>query len=111
MRLKHVLLAAVVAAALGLATPRSHAQVVAGGYLGFGSPGVVTYGAPVVAPAPFVATPVLPYATGYPVVVPRPWIGSPYYYGAGWGYGPGYYGVRRGYYGHHYHRGYGRYRW
>ena len=97
---------------LCVAAPRTEAQVVTGGYVGFGNPGfggAVGFGTPMVAPAP-----VVPYVAPYPaVVVPRPMVVSPMM-GAGWGYGPRYYGPR--YYGNRfygprcYHRGYGR-RW
>jgi len=91
MQPKHYLLAFVVAVVLSVLTPRSEAQVI-GGYVGYGSPGVVTYGAPVIAPAPVFAAPVVPYTT---VVAPRPWIGPrPRYYGPGWGYPTPYYGTR-----------------
>jgi len=111
MSVKQVFLAAALAMVLAVATPRSHAQVISGGYVGFGTPGFggVVAGAPVLAPAPFV-TPVVPYATPYSGVV----VGSPFYRGwnSGWGYGPRYYGPR--YYGpRYYNRGYGfgRRRW
>ena len=61
------------------------------------------FGTPVVAAAPVVAGPVIPYAAGYPVVVSRP-VYARSYYGPGWGYGPRYYGP----YYHPYHRGYRR---
>jgi hypothetical protein len=101
MRLKHVLLALAMAIVLGLCNPRTHAQVITGGYVGFGSPGLV-YSSPLVAPAPIV-----PYASGYPVVVPRPLIG-PGPFRSGWGYGPRFYGPRRVFPGYRF--GYGR-RW
>lgn len=110
MRFKHALPALAMAAVLSLYSPRAQAQVV-GGYVGFGSPGVVTYGAPVVAPAPLV----VPYSPVYPAAVPRPWVGvGPVYgtgfYGPGWGYSSGYYGVRRVYPGYGYPYRHGR-RW
>jgi hypothetical protein len=109
MRLKPVLLAAVVAAALGLATPRSHAQIVTGGFVGFGNPGVVTYGAPVFTPGPVVASPFVPYATTFPVAVPRPWIGRYYRRGyGGWGYPRFYRGWGNPRF---YNRGYRRFWW
>jgi hypothetical protein len=102
MRFKHVLFALSMAVVLCLATPRTQAQVV-GGFIGFRSPGVVGFGAPVVAPAPVVAGPIVPYAAGYPVVVPRPFYGPGLYaYGGGWGFGPRHYGPWRAYPGYRY---------
>jgi len=96
MRVKHVVLALAMVAVLTLAAPRADAQFF-GGYVGFGNPGVYTYGAPVVGVAPYVASPVVPVMPGYPAVVaPGPVYRSPYAYryGPGWGYGPRYYGPR-----------------
>lgn len=107
MRMKLVLAAFAMAAVLVLSAPRAEAQVI-GGYVGFGSPGAYTFGAPLVAPSPLV-TPVMPYyATGYTTVVPRPWVGVSPYYGNGWGYSRGYGGVYRGYPVYRYRRGYRR---
>jgi len=109
MNMKHVFLAAALVMVLAAATPRSHAQVITGGYMGYGTPGYggVVVGAPLVAPAPVVA-PVVPYAVPYSGV----FLGGPFYqrpfYGGGWGYGPRFYGPR------YYSRGYGygyRRRW
>lgn len=107
MSMKRILFALAIMTALMLATPRAQAQVVGGGYVGFGTPGfggVVGFGSPMVTPVP-----VMPYAAPYPaVVVPRPMVVAPMM-GAGWGYGPRYYAPR--YYGpRHYRGGYGR-RW
>ncbi|MGC8642834.1 MAG: hypothetical protein ACP5XB_23490 [Isosphaeraceae bacterium] len=112
MSMKRILFAAAIVTVLMLAAPHAQAQVVGGGYIGFGGPGfggVVGYGAPMVAPAP-----VVPYAAAYPpVVVPAPVIAGPLI-GVGWGYGPRYYAPRYygpPYYGPRYCRGgYGR-RW
>ncbi|MFO0889403.1 MAG: hypothetical protein U0790_09720 [Isosphaeraceae bacterium] len=94
MRVKQLLFALAVVVVLGMAAPRGEAQMI-GGYIGFGSPSVVGYGAPLVAPAPVLAAPVVPYATAYPVVGVSPWFGPrPVYYGPGWGYRPGFYGSR-----------------
>ena len=112
MSMKRILFAAAIVTVLMLAAPHAQAQVVGGGYIGFGGPGfggVVGYGAPMVAPAP-----VVPYAAAYPpVVVPAPVVAGPLI-GVGWGYGPRYYAPRYygpPYYGPRYYRGgYGR-RW
>ncbi len=108
MHLKQSLLALTVVLALGLAAPGAQAQVVAGGgYVGINVPGfggVVSWGTPVVAAAPVVTAPVIPYAVGYPAVVP----GAVYarsFYGPGWVYGPRFYGPRP------YHYAYGRRIW
>jgi hypothetical protein len=110
MRIKQSLLALTVVLALGLAAPRAQAQVVTGGgYVGFGVPGAggfVSWGTPVVAAAPVVAAPIIPYAAGYPVVVPRP-VYARSFYGPAWGYGPRFYGPRP----YHYHYAYGRRVW
>jgi hypothetical protein len=97
MSMKQVLLALAMAAVLTLAAPRAQAQIIGGGYIGFGRPGfggVVGFGTPVVAPAPVVAAPVVPYVAPYPPVV----VGGAVYGGpvirAGWGYGPRFYGPR-----------------
>jgi hypothetical protein len=99
MRTKQVSLALAVVAVLSLAAPHAHSQVIGGGYVGFGGPGyggVVGVGAPLVAPAPLVS-PVAPYVAPYPsVVVTRPFYGPRAFYGAGWGYGPRFYGPRYG---------------
>jgi hypothetical protein len=100
MSMKQGLLAVLFVTVLSLAAPHARAQVVGGGYVGFGTPGfggVVSFGSPVVAPAP-----VVPYVAPYPVVVPRPIVAGPVI-GAGWGYGPRYFGPR--YYGPRYYRG------
>jgi len=105
MSMKRVFLALALVTVLGLAAPRAQAQVVGGGYVGFGVPGIggaVTFGTPV-AGVGVVGAPVVPYVAPYPVVVPRVY-GVPYYR-AGWGgYGPRYYRPR-------YYRGYGYRRW
>ncbi len=88
MQSKHLLLAFVVAVGLAIITPRSEAQVV-GGYVGLRSPGVVTYGSPVFAPAPMVAPPMLaaPVVPTTTVIAPSPWFGpQPRYYAPRWGY-------------------------
>jgi hypothetical protein len=100
MSMKQGLLAMALVTVLFLAAPQAYAQVVGGGYVGFGTPalgGVVSFGSPVVAPAP-----VVPYVAPYPVVVPRPIVAGPVI-GAGWGYGPRFFGPR--YYGPRYYRG------
>jgi hypothetical protein len=108
MRMKQVLLAVALVTVLSLAASHAQAQVIGGGYIGFGRPGfggVVGFGAPVVAPAPVVAAPFVPYVAPYPaVVVSRPLYAAPFY-GVGWGYGPRYYGPR------YYRHGYGRLWW
>jgi hypothetical protein len=101
MRMKPILLAVALLAFLTLAAPRAQAQIVSGGYIGFGNQAVV--GAPFVSPAPYVA-PVVPFASPYPYVVTRPLYGPRLFYRSGWGYGPRWYGPR------YYRRGYGR-RW
>ena len=110
MSTKQVFLALTLVVILGLAAPHAQAQVVGGGYVGFGVPGVsgaIGFGAPV-GGVGVVGAPVVPYVAPYPVVVGRPYV-APYYYGAGWrGYGPGYYGPRN--YGTRYYRG-GYRRW
>ena len=107
MSMKRVLVAVAMVTVVVLAAPRAQAQVVGGGYVGFGSPGfggAIGFGTPMVAPAPIV-----PYVAPYPMMVaPRPMVVGPVI-GAGWGYGPRYYGPR--YVGpRYYRRGYGR-RW
>jgi hypothetical protein len=99
MTTKKLILALALFAVMSLAAPRLQAQVVGGGYVGFNTPGVsgvIGVGAPVVAPAPVVAAPVVPYVAPYggvvmgggPIFAPRP------IYRAGWGYGPRYFGPR-----------------
>jgi hypothetical protein len=100
MSMKQGLLAVALVTVLFLAAPRAQAQVVGGGYVGFGTPGfggVVGFGTPMVAPAP-----VVPYVAPYPAIVARPMVVGPVV-GAGWGFGPRFYGPR--YYGPRYYRG------
>jgi hypothetical protein len=104
MRLRLVLLAASMAAVLILAAPRAHAQFMGGGYVGFGTPGVMGFGGPVVAPGPFVGAPMVRYARPYPMMVGGPMYGPRVFYRPGWGYGPRPYGGRA------FRYGYGR-RW
>ncbi len=95
MSTKQVFLALSLVAILGLAAPHAQAQVVGGGYVGFGVPGVsgaVTFGGPV-AGVGVIGAPVVPYVAPYPMVVGRPVVAP--FYGPGWrGYGPRYYGPR-----------------
>jgi len=72
-------------AIVGLASRTASAQVV-GGYVV--PPPPVVMSAPVAPLGPVVATPVVPYNTGYRVVRPRPWYGKARYRYRGWGYGP-----------------------
>ena len=143
MRTKQVFLALAVVAVLSLAAPHAQSQVIGGGYAGFGGSGyggVVSVGAPLVAPVPLVS-PVDPYVAPYPSVVvtrgysgvvsvgaplvtPAPLVSpvDPYVasypsvvvtrpiYGPRIFYGPGW-GYRSRFYGPRYYRyGYGR-RW
>jgi hypothetical protein len=103
MRIKPVVLALTMVAALTLAAPCAQAQFF-GGYVGFGNTGVYGVGGTVVG-APVVASPVVPVMPGYPAVVaPAPIYRAPYAYryGPGWGYGPRYNGPRN--YGYRYGR-------
>ena len=111
MSTKQVFLALALVAVLGLAAPRTQAQVVGGGgYIGFGTPGfggALGFGTPF-GGAAVIGAPVVPYVAPFPVVVSRPVYGVPVY-GAGWGgYGPRYYGPR---YYRGYRSGYGWRRW
>jgi hypothetical protein len=95
MHVKQILPALTMVAILGLTAARADAQVVGGGYVGFGTPGlggVVSFGTPYVAPAPVVAAPVVPYpyVAPYPntLIVPPRRVYVPVYgrgyYGPGW---------------------------
>ena len=66
MRTRLVLFAASMAAVLILAAPRAQAQIVGGGYVGFGTPGVMGFGGPVVAPGAFIGAPMVPYCQALP---------------------------------------------
>jgi len=107
MRTKHVLLAAAMATMLVLTAPRAQAQMMGGGYMGFGTPGVMGFGGPVVAPAPYIGAPIVRYARPYPMMVGRPMYGPRLNYRPGWGYGPRPFAGRNYRYGY----GYGRRRW